>query len=326
MEQIFENIYRIGVPLPGSPLRELSCWFVKGLPGERNLMVDCGFNNDACEQAVRAALDELGCTMDDTDIFLTHLHADHTGLCGRLKTVNNRVYIRACDGARVNGFLTDVYWDNMRAFLPPMGVPEADRMDVRDHPAYKNRISAPVEFTDVNDGWRISVGGYHFEAVDLAGHTPGQLGLWEREKKFMISGDHVLARITPNICLWDYDNDYLAIYLRNLKKVKTMQLDTLLTAHRKVITEVDARIDELTAHHARRLDEICNILESGDATVWQLAHAMHWDFGTGNFADFPPSQRWFALLEVFAHAEHLRRIEKVSCDKQESGWLYHMNH
>ena len=126
--------------------------------------------------------------------------------------------------------------------------------------------------------------------------------MWEREKRFMISGDHILARITPNICLWDYDNDYLAIYLRNLRKVKTMQLGTLLTAHRQVITEVDARIDELIAHHARRLDEICGILEGGDATVWQLAHAMHWDFGTGEFAKFPPSQRWFALLEVFAHA------------------------
>lgn len=326
MEQVFENIYRIPVPLPGSPLRELNCWFVRGLPGERNLMIDCGFNHDDCEAVVRAALDALGCTMDETDIFLTHLHADHTGLCARLRTASTRVYIRACDGVQVNDLLTDKYWDDMCAFLAPMGVPEDERMDVHDHPGYLNRGGAPIDFTPVNDGWRISVGGYHFEAVDLAGHTPGQLGLWEMGRRFLIAGDHILDHISPNICLWDYDSDYLAIYLRNLKKVKTMQLKTVLPAHRAVIKEVDARIDALLQHHARRLDEICALLEAGDQTVWELAHGMHWDYGGGKFAGFPPAQRWFALLEVFAHTEHLRRIEKISCVEHETGWVYHMNH
>lgn len=326
IEQVFENIYRIPVPLPDSPLRELNCWFVRGLPGARSLLIDCGFNHDACEQAVRGALDELGCTMEMTDIFLTHLHADHTGLAARLKTPGTRIFIRASEGMQVNGLLTDAYWEEMTAFLAPMGVPADKRMDVHDHPGYLNRGGAPIGFTPVNDGWRVAVGGYRFEAVDLAGHTPGQLGLWEMKHRILIGGDHILDPISPNICLWDYDNDYLAIYLRNLKKVKTMQLKAVLPAHRAVITEVDARVDALLQHHARRLDEICGLLESGDQTVWELAHGMHWDYGGGKFAGFPDAQRWFALLEVFAHTEHLRRIEKISCVEHETGWVYHMNH
>lgn len=327
VEQVLDNIYRIGIPLPGSPLKELGSYVIRGLAGEHNLIVDTGFNHDACEQAMREGLAALNIRMEDTDIFLTHLHADHTGLCGRLKTPDTRVYIRACDGERVNGFLTQAYWIRMMAWQPPMGVPETERLDYHNHPAYVNRVDHPVAFTDVNDGARFSIGGYTLEAVDLAGHTPGQLGLWAREQGILFSGDHVLAKITPNICIWDYDNDYLGIYLRNLRKIQTMNVRMLLSAHRRIITEPDVRVEELIAHHGRRCDEICGLLDAwGGGTVWQLAHAMHWDFGGGSFADFPPNQKWFGSLEVFAHVEHLRRIEKLSREPRGDAFFYRVLH
>ena len=86
------------------------------------------------------------------------------------------------------------------------------------------------------------------------------------------------------------------------------------------------RVDALIDHHARRLTEICELLEAGDKTVWELAHGVHWDYAGGKFAGFADAQRWFALLEVFAHTEFLRRIEKISCVEKETGWIYHMNH
>lgn len=323
IEQLFPNIYRIAVPLPGSPLRELGCYLIRGLAGERSLMVDCGFNRDECEQAVREGLHEIGLRMEQVDIFLTHLHADHTGLCGRLQTPETRVYIRACDGARVNGFLTQAYWDHMMAWQPPMGVPEDERLSYHNHPAFINRVDHPMDFTDVNDGAVFQVGGYRLEAVDLAGHTPGQLGLWAREQGILLGGDHILPKITPNICIWDYDNDYLGIYLRNLRKVETMDVKTVLPAHRQIITDVGGRIRELQAHHARRLEEICTLLEAwGEGTVWQLAHAMHWDFGKDGFGAFPSNQKWFGSLEVFAHVEHLRRIEKLAREARGAVFYY----
>lgn len=315
MEQILNNIYRIAVPLPKSPLRELGCYLIKGEKDERNLIIDCGFNHDECEKAVREAMAELNLTMDNTDIFLTHLHADHSGLCGRLKTNSTKVFIRDCDGIKVNGFLTDAYWQNMMAWQTPMGVPQDELLDYHGHPAYLNRVDHVMEFTSIKDGDKFNIGGYKLEVVDLAGHTPGQLGLWCMEHGFLFGGDHVLPKITPNICIWDYDNDYLEIYLRNLRKVKSMSLKCIYPAHRMIITEVDTRIDELLLHHENRCNEICNLLiENGESTIWQLAKGMKWDFGSGKFVDFAENQKWFGSLEVFAHVEHLTRIEKISCN------------
>lgn len=75
---IEENIYSIFVPLPGNPLKNLNAYLIKSESG-RNLLIDTGFRQDECRQALLAGLDELGVSMENTDIFLTHMHSDHTG-------------------------------------------------------------------------------------------------------------------------------------------------------------------------------------------------------------------------------------------------------
>ena len=67
---IEENIYSIFVPLPGNPLKNLNAYFIKSESG-RNLLIDTGFRQDECRQALLAGLDELGVSMENTDIFLS---------------------------------------------------------------------------------------------------------------------------------------------------------------------------------------------------------------------------------------------------------------
>lgn len=45
----------------------------------RNLLVDTGFRTEGCKKALLKGLEQLGVSMEDTDILLTHLHADHSG-------------------------------------------------------------------------------------------------------------------------------------------------------------------------------------------------------------------------------------------------------
>lgn len=96
IEQVSPGIYRIEVPLPQNPLLWLNSYFIRGTAagGGRNLLIDTGFNQPQCREAQAAARLELGFGMDDTDIFLTHAHSDHTGLVQELAQPGNRVY---CD-------------------------------------------------------------------------------------------------------------------------------------------------------------------------------------------------------------------------------------
>ena len=93
--EVMEHIYRIPVPLPNNPLRELNCYLIRGR--ERSLLIDTGFRQEACRQALFAGLQELGVRMEDTDVLLTHLHSDHTGLLPEVASPESRVYIDDLD-------------------------------------------------------------------------------------------------------------------------------------------------------------------------------------------------------------------------------------
>ena len=47
-ERISEGLYRIPVPLPGNPLRELNSYFIPG--GDRDILIDTGFCREECRE------------------------------------------------------------------------------------------------------------------------------------------------------------------------------------------------------------------------------------------------------------------------------------
>ena len=56
LTKIADNLYKKVVPLPNNPLREINAYIITG---ERNLLIDTGFNRPECEEALRDAFREL---------------------------------------------------------------------------------------------------------------------------------------------------------------------------------------------------------------------------------------------------------------------------
>ena len=95
-EEICKNIYRIPVRLTGNPLKELNSYLIKD--PDRSLLIDTGFRRSECREDLLAGLAELGVYLEDIDIFLTHLHSDHSGLAAELIAPGGKVYIGEIDG------------------------------------------------------------------------------------------------------------------------------------------------------------------------------------------------------------------------------------
>ena len=72
-QQIHKNpdIYTIPVVLPNNPLKNLNCYIIK--TPEENLVIDTGFNQPECLNALSEGLKELDIDMNRTTLFLTHL-------------------------------------------------------------------------------------------------------------------------------------------------------------------------------------------------------------------------------------------------------------
>ena len=88
-EKIRHDLYRIEIPLPNSPLKALNAYLIKG--AKRCLLIDTGMNREECLKPMLSSLRSLHVDLKKTDFFITHLHADHSGLVGKLATGTSRV-------------------------------------------------------------------------------------------------------------------------------------------------------------------------------------------------------------------------------------------
>lgn len=305
------GIFRIPVPLPGSPLKAVNAWLVRGT--DRSLLIDNGFNSSECELTLLQAFRDLDIDQNSLDFFITHLHSDHCGLTHRLISPESRIYCGRTDGERINAFIKDPgLWPRSLRSLLNYGFPPDELEELcQSHPGKVYASREELAFIWTYEGDELRYGDYCLKVMDCPGHTPGHQVLYEENYNFLISGDHILADISPNITIWEGMRDPLGTYLESLEKILALGVDKIFPGHRNVILDGKSRIRELQQHHKDRLAEILSILaDKADASAWEIASRMKWKLH-GTWENFPVAQKCFALSEAAAHLEHLEILGKL---------------
>ena len=297
IEQVADNIYTFPIVLPNNPLKWLNCYVVSS--GGRNLLIDTGFNRPECREALLDGMRQLGLTADNTDIFLTHLHSDHTGNAAYLAGEGFSVMMGRTDHRVVTMPQSEKHRETHARFLRE-GMPKEDlALWSAKSPAIKFAPGAfPARELDDGDVLR---------CLATPGHTPGHLCLFDEKRKLIFLGDHVLFDISPNICAWNGVPDSLGDYLRSLELMKSLDIETALPAHRaRGELTLGERAQQLIEHHRLRLNEAERLVhENPGVTAYELAGLMTWRIRAKNWADFPPSQKGFAFGETLAHLDTL---------------------
>ena len=300
-EEICNDLFRLRIPLPDSPLKYLNAYVIKA--NDRNLVIDVGLNLDACRSAMMTSLDSLGVELETTDFFITHMHADHLGLLPELAGESNTVYFNGPEALLMR------HWSgpaDLIRFSVKHGFPDGVMEQAFDaHPAGRLRMERFPVPTLVKDGDTIEAGRYRFRCVHTPGHTPGHICLYEPDRRLMIAGDHLLGDITPNVVCWSEGINPLGNYLQSLEKVADLDVDLVLPGHRGVFRGHRRRIAELKDHHYQRLQEVRDLLRISKLSAFEVAQKMTWDFGNGDWGVFPITQQWFATGEALAHLRYL---------------------
>lgn len=320
MEEILPSLYKIEVPLPGSPLKATNSYVVKGT--ERSLIIDTGWNREDCMVALVSGLKECGVDLRQADLFITHMHADHSGLVSAIAVEGARIYFGRAD-AEIIRYITPEHWDEMIDFAGRCGFPREElERAVGNHPGRRYNPSNSLNLHILKNGDTVSVGDYLFECIETPGHTPGHICLYEPDKKVFICGDHILFDITPNITLSSKERNPLKEYLISLDKVYDLDVRLTLPGHRSTFRNHKERIQELKQHHRARLDEIISILGQGRQNAFQIASQMTWDIGYKSWDLFPPAQKLFAFGEALAHLKYLEEEGAVGRAIEGNGIIF----
>jgi glyoxylase-like metal-dependent hydrolase (beta-lactamase superfamily II) len=321
VEEILPNTYKIEIPLPKNPLKALNSYLIKGQ--DRFLIIDTGMNRQECMHEMSSCLGRLSVDLKKTDFFITHLHVDHIGLVGDLATDTSKVYFNWLEASIVSPERSEEHLRKISAIYKSHGFAR-DELEkaATSHPAYLYGLKRHVDFCPLKEGDTIDIGDYSLRCIETPGHSPNHMCLYEANKKVLISGDHILSDITPNIALWPEMENPLKEYLASLEKVYPLDVDLVLPGHRNVWNDHKRRITELQEHHQARLKEILTALEDGEKTAFQIAPWVTWDIDCSSWELFPPSQKWFAVGETIAHLKYLEENRMIRRKTKEQAIVF----
>lgn len=266
----------------------INIYIIPGKKGERSLLVDCGFRKDDCMDQLDNALKDLGIKYEDLDVFITHRHFDHCSLARTLVDLGASIYMNKCEERHSYDCLT---------YRPGKRTLEEQEVVLKKHGVTKElELGAWKEFERVNDtyvkngAWFLAIdyfpytdiakgdhfdyGDFHFEVYPLKGHTYGQMGLIEREKKILFTADQVIMGVSPIVATTFSGENLLESFFESIKEIKKeFKGWTLLPAHGDIIYDVDKAVDHILFAYKRKINEVRNLLEMAkyEMTVIRIA-------------------------------------------------------
>jgi glyoxylase-like metal-dependent hydrolase (beta-lactamase superfamily II) len=317
VERIDGGLWSVPVPIPDNPLRYTLSYVVPGDDGV--VVVDPGWHDEQTWRALTAGLAAAGAAVTDVvGIVATHVHPDHHGLSARLKAESGawvamhpaeRNSLPSRVAARFSGLAE--WADGLRA----SGVPEDEialwvrRFDRPDTPRSWHMAEPDVL---LDDGDAVPLPGRRLVTVWTPGHTPGHICLREPDARLLLTGDHVLPRITPNVGMQPGSEAPLDGFLESLDKVAEYDDHDALPAHEYRFRGLAARVRQLREHHDARCRELLGVVdEHGALTMWQVAERMTWSRPWAEVG----RMRLAALAETAAHADHLVGMGELAWEK-----------
>lgn len=309
--QVLPGIWRLPLPLHDSPLGHVNTYLVRADDGY--LLVDCGWDTADTLHTLEGHLRALDVRFDDVrHLLITHIHPDHYGLAGRLREITNadlrfhrleKLFIESRYGD------VDRLLEEMREWLRRNGVPvgELDTL-TRSSMTMLGRVQVAFPDQALEGGEEITCGKFAFKVLWTPGHAAGHICLFDAAHKVLLSGDHVLPRITPSVGLHAHsDGNPLADYLDSLHLVSKLEADLVLPGHGTPFSGLPERAAELIAHHDARLEEMREAVERLGETygsAFTVASALRWGRGR-QWDDLSSFERRMAVTETLAHLELL---------------------
>ena len=326
--EILNGVHQIKTPAPESTSWYTNVYVIEGSDG--HILVDSGWDSQeslwTLQEGIKAANLKL---RDIKKAVITHIHPDHYGLSTKIKQIcGAQVAIHKIDA----GFIFPRYKDfaallkKTEAMLRQNGAPEDELPQLKEASLWMNKYVTPdLPEVKLEDGDTISNDSFELEVLWTPGHSPGHVCLYEREKRFILTGDHVLYDTVPHVGFNPQSGDNpLGDYISSLEKLERLKVNFILPGHGPVFNALGLRIEKILQHHEERKRAIMRSLHDGLKTAYDIAQKIPWMVNEGDtaFQDLPVWDRRMAITETIAHLKLLMEEDRVGNVDMDGASLY----
>lgn len=310
------EIYRVRLPFSNLKKAESNCYIVKA--GKESLIVDTGANTPEGRTRLLDALSDSGVDFASATLFLTHLHFDHAELTGSCIPAGARI-VASEEG--VASRMPEARAAIQREFYRRMRGHGAFARDASDYAecnaetAFLDPAAYDMRYAAAGD--EVRVGGMAFQVLEIPGHTPDSLALYQPDTRLLFCGDAVLPDSTPSVDAFPGSRDGYGLFLGSLDALRPLPVACALPGHGGPLSgpSFTARIDAIAAKKAAKCEAMLNLIvdypdETGEALARRTAGA-----DRGRWCALSRISRYYAMLESFVLIQHLvltGQVERIA--------------
>lgn len=306
------GIFRLVLPLPFPGLHRVNAFLMDDDGGPT--LVDCGLHDPTVEPdhgwaELVSAFDANGFAVADVRrLIVTHTHIDHYGMAGRLVDETGcELWMHEAAHDDLSIYREpEVAKHHVTEMLVDHGVDSEDIEELVAFEDWSAYVSTVVDAsTSLRGGESFFCGSRRWDIVHTPGHARSHICLHSSEDGILISGDHLLATITPHIDFRrEADENPLEQFLSSLETIEKLDPGLVLPGHGRPFEDGGSRARVVARHHDRRLGSILQIIRREPHTASEISDEL---FG----AELLNFQRRLALGEALAHLAYLRRRGEI---------------
>jgi len=303
-DRVMPGIWRLRLPLPWPGVPHCNAWALAA--GSGIVLVDTGLGGPGAIRQLELALSQAGLRLEHVRLLaVTHAHSDHYGLAGpiidaagcELWMHPNHAHMtkRAADPERALQRRLEVARQS--------GVPEealrryeSQQRDGGGAAFGVDRIVLPDQ--QLVDGVEIETDLGMWQVYETPGHAPSHVCFHQRERQILISGDHLLGRVSLYYD-YGYTPDPAGEFLSSLDKIDALPARLCLEGHGRPFIDVKAHIEANRREVAERIGRVRRALEEGAKTPFEIVPVLM------QSAELTPMMVNWGLSETLCYLRYL---------------------
>jgi glyoxylase-like metal-dependent hydrolase (beta-lactamase superfamily II) len=309
-DRVLPGVWRLRLPLPWPGVPHVNAWAISA--GSGVVLIDTGLDEPGALGQLERALDQAGLRLDHIRLLVcTHAHSDHYGLAGPI------VDAAGCElwMHPSHGHMSRAASDPDRTFERRLevarqsGVPEeALRRYQEERRGQGVGIARVVEpDRDLVPGVEVETDLGTFQVYETPGHAPSHVSLHQPDRGILISGDHLLGRVS---LYYDYGHtpDPAGEFLASLDVVDRLDSSLCLAGHGRPFRDVKEHIEANRREVAERMGRVrAALADSGGRpmTPFEIVPKL-----LGDPNPSPMMVNW-GLSETLSYLRHLERLEEA---------------
>ncbi|MBA3301399.1 MAG: MBL fold metallo-hydrolase [Thermoleophilaceae bacterium] len=300
-DRVLPGVWRLRLPIsiwPGVP--HVNAWAVAS--GDGLVLFDTGLAESGGFAHLELALRQAGLSVDHIRLVVcTHAHSDHYGLAAPLiERTGAELWMHPNHEHMLRHAQDPASWLERRlevarqSGVPPASL-EAYREARKDAETGIAGIVHPDR--DLVPGVEVETDLGSWQVHETPGHAPSHVVLHQPERSLLISGDHLLGRISLYYD-FGYTPDPAGEFLHSLDVAEALHADLCLPGHGRPFRDVSAKARAYREEVLGRIAKVRGALAAGPLTPYEVVPAL---IGPD------PSElaRNWAMGEVLVYLRHL---------------------